>query len=105
MTNAMKMFAMNMAIQNILGAFELNDNLDAVADDIEICDNNAYSNMNYWIDRNTVQYDIANIQSLIYHILTTDIYFYLDYKETNPALAQSDIGKTVNYIREYIYHI
>lgn len=99
MKTSTEMFAYNIALNNVLEMFDCNVTLNDLCHDIDFALELTFKDMEYWVDRNMTQFNIAEIQCDVYQRVVNDIDFYIMYKRSNPSLAQTQIGYTLSIVK------
>lgn len=104
MKTSLEMFGYNIALKNVLDMFDCNVTLDGLCEDIDYAISLTFNDMEYWIDKDMTQFRIAETQYQVYSIVVADIDFCIMHKDTNPSLAQTQVGNTYNVVR-HIYKL
>ena len=100
MKTSLKMFAMNLAISNIVEIIGDCETLDDLLDGIDYAMHITYRDMEHWIDVNTTQFIIEEIEARTYSRFISDVTYYYMYKNNNPSLAQTDISDFSSIVRD-----
>lgn len=92
MKTDLKMFAMNLAISNIIEIISDSETFEDLLDGIDYAMHITYRDMEHWINTNTNQFIIEETEARTYSRFMSDAMYYFMYKDKDPSLAQMDIS-------------